>query len=157
MRRPIGIYLVIIWFFLLFVLETGPLAKIAKYYLDNRIMQELLFIIDASILIFAIVVAGSLFHLHNLTRRCVIAFFAICSIMPIVNVIMHYSSLTDKIYFLLPSIVVPNFFSIKYLMSQKIIKLSRELRKEEELSDHPDTAENRDERMRRRFTAREKW
>lgn len=156
MRRPIGIYLVSIWFFFLFIFETGPLSKIAKYYFNGKIMPELLFLVDVGILIFAIVVVTGLLLLHNLTRWFVIAFFAICSIMPIVNVIMRYTSLTNKIFHLLPLILVPNVFSIKYLLSQKIIKQSQEIKKEEELSDDPKAADSREERMRRRFTAREK-
>ena len=134
MKRPKGIYPVLIWFVLAFSMQTGPLFRVANSYsLANQNTPLLWQLISVGLLALFICIMTGLFRLQNTFRWIAIVFFGACIIGPILKLIFGYSHLNNMVIFLLLVFSIPNFLSIWYLSSKKFIKQSEEFRKEKEL------------------------
>ena len=131
MKRPKAIYLIIIWFFLTFAMQMGPLLQITKAYkLNNQHVPVLWQLVGGGLIVFLILTMVGLFRLQNLSRWVTIVFFAACTIMAILKIILNYSSINTKVFVVLSLLLILNILSIWYLMSQKFIGQSEEFRKE---------------------------
>jgi hypothetical protein len=131
MKRPKGIYFIIIWFFLTFAMQMGFFSQIVKAYkFNNQNITVLWQLVGGGLIVFLIWTIVGLFRLQTLSRWITIVFFAACTMMPMVKIISNYSSFDIKIIVLLSVFLIPNILSIGYLLSQRFIRQSEEFRKE---------------------------
>ncbi len=134
MSRPKGIYLILIWFFISSSLQIRPLFQMTNNHnLNNNVLPPWLDVVILSLTIIIIILMIGLFKLEKFNIWVAIIFFGICTVIPIINMVLWNHKINHKVL-LVGSIlfIVPNILSIWYLLSKGFTKKSEDFRREKE-------------------------
>jgi len=141
MKRPKGIYFVLIWLFISFLRLMEPLTQMIRTYNVNQESKPAwLGIVVVGLIALLIIIMVRLFRLDKFGIWAAIVLFTVTIILSIINVFYIYS--TNNLANININIVLPftllflclNAFAIWYLLSKKFKINSEEFRKERELS-----------------------
>jgi hypothetical protein len=134
MSRPKGIYFILIWFFITFLRQIGPLFQMLENHNLNDVALPPWFdVVFLGLIIFFIIVMVGLFKLEKFSRWIAIIFFVMCTIIPIINLSLSDQNINLKLFIAMAIIfAIPNILAIWYLLSKGFIKKSGDFKREKE-------------------------
>lgn len=133
MKRPVGIYFVMVWLVMATSALIQPLNRIAEQFKEKNleIPDYLTAAIGGSIVLLIFILVG-LFNLENLNRWMAIGVFSIASLLSIFSffAIGGLKKIAPLSFLILRVGIVLNILCIFYLTSSRFVKRSEEFRKE---------------------------